>query len=73
VVLQSHRLRRQILDDLDTLEGAWPAKVLTMQRNWIGRSYGAEVKFEIEGRKTPIEVYTTRPDTIWRDLHGGCS
>jgi Leucyl-tRNA synthetase len=54
-----------LLDDLDSLEGAWPAKVLTMQRNWIGRSFGAEVKFEIEGRKTPIEVYTTRPDTLF--------
>jgi leucyl-tRNA synthetase len=55
----------RLLDDLDTLEGAWPAKVLTMQRNWIGRSYGAEVKFEIEARKNPIEVYTTRPDTLF--------
>jgi leucyl-tRNA synthetase len=55
----------RLLDDLDELEGAWPAKVLTMQRNWIGRSYGAEVKFQIEGRKEPIEVYTTRPDTLF--------
>jgi leucyl-tRNA synthetase len=55
----------RLLDDLDGLEGAWPAKVLSMQRNWIGRSYGAEVKFEIEGRKNPIEVYTTRPDTLF--------
>ena len=55
----------RLLDDLDSLEGAWPAKVLTMQRNWIGRSYGATVKFEIEGRKEPIEVYTTRPDTLF--------
>ncbi|MEN9714339.1 MAG: hypothetical protein RLZZ164_1003 [Actinomycetota bacterium] len=56
----------RLLDDLDTLEGNWPAKVLTMQRNWIGRSTGAEVEFEIEGRTAPISVYTTRPDT----LHG---
>lgn len=55
----------RLLDDLDSLEGAWPAKVLTMQRNWIGRSYGAEVEFEIEGRAKPIEVYTTRPDTLY--------
>lgn len=55
----------RLLDDLDTLEGAWPAKVLTMQRNWIGRSFGAQVSFEIEGRKQPIEVYTTRPDTLF--------
>ena len=56
----------RLLDDLDTLEGAWPSKVLSMQRNWIGRSYGADVKFEIEGRVEPVTVYTTRPDT----LHG---
>jgi leucyl-tRNA synthetase len=55
----------RLLDDLDTLEGAWPQKVLSMQRNWIGRSYGAVVKFEIENRSEPIEVYTTRPDTLF--------
>jgi leucyl-tRNA synthetase len=54
-----------LLDDLDSLEGAWPQKVLSMQRNWIGRSYGAVVKFEIENRSEPIEVYTTRPDTLF--------
>ena len=55
----------RLLDDLDTLEGNWPSKVLSMQRNWIGRSYGAEVSFEIEGRVEPITVYTTRPDTLF--------
>lgn len=55
----------RLLDDLDTLEGNWPSKVLTMQRNWIGRSYGADVKFEIEGRAEPISVFTTRPDTLF--------
>jgi leucyl-tRNA synthetase len=55
----------RLLDDLDTLEGNWPAKVLSMQRNWIGRSYGAEVQFEVVGRAEPITVYTTRPDTIY--------
>jgi leucyl-tRNA synthetase len=55
----------RLLDDLDTLEGNWPAKVLTMQRNWIGRSTGAEVEFEVEGRSEPITVYTTRPDTLF--------
>ncbi|CAB4634399.1 unannotated protein [freshwater metagenome] len=55
----------RLLDDLDSLEGAWPQKVLSMQRNWIGRSYGAVVKFEIENRSEPIEVYTTRPDTLF--------
>ena len=55
----------RLLDDLDTLEGAWPSKVLTMQRNWIGRSIGANVDFEIEGRKQPVTVFTTRPDTLY--------
>jgi leucyl-tRNA synthetase len=55
----------RLLDDLDTLEGNWPAKVLSMQRNWIGRSYGAEVQFDVVGRAEPITVYTTRPDTIY--------
>ncbi len=56
----------QLLDDLDTLVGTWPDKVITMQRNWIGRSRGADVRFEIEGRDEPVTIYTTRPDT----LHG---
>ncbi|WP_042544604.1 leucine--tRNA ligase [Leucobacter komagatae] len=56
----------RLLDDLDALEGRWPAKVLSMQRNWIGRSRGAEVEFEIEGRDARVPVFTTRPDT----LHG---
>ena len=47
------------------LEGQWPEKVLLMQRNWIGRSQGAEVSFEIEGRNEPVVVYTTRPDTLY--------
>jgi leucyl-tRNA synthetase len=55
----------RLLDDLDTLEGNWPSKVLSMQRNWIGRSSGAEVTFEVEGRSKPITVYTTRPDTLF--------
>ena len=55
----------RLLDDLETLEGNWPAKVLTMQRNWIGRSYGAEVDFKVVGKTEPITVYTTRPDTIF--------
>ncbi|HEY7853819.1 MAG TPA: leucine--tRNA ligase [Aquiluna sp.] len=55
----------RLLDDLDTLEGAWPSKVLTMQRNWIGRSIGANVDFQIEGRDQPVSVFTTRPDTLY--------
>ena len=55
----------RLLDDLDQLEGHWPAKVLTMQRNWIGRSEGAEVHFRVEGREAPITIFTTRPDTLF--------
>ncbi|MFA5606748.1 MAG: leucine--tRNA ligase [Leucobacter sp.] len=55
----------RLLDDLDQLEGQWPAKVLNMQRNWIGRSEGAEVEFEIEGRAERVPVFTTRPDTLY--------
>jgi len=55
----------RLLDDLDQLEGQWPAKVLNMQRNWIGRSQGAEVEFEIEGRDEKVPVFTTRPDTLF--------
>jgi leucyl-tRNA synthetase len=55
----------RLLDDMADLEGRWPERVLTMQRNWIGRSTGAEVRFEIEGRPEPVTVYTTRPDTLY--------
>ena len=55
----------RLLDDMKELEGKWPEKVLHMQRNWIGRSQGAEVTFEIAGRAEPITVYTTRPDTLY--------
>jgi leucyl-tRNA synthetase len=55
----------RLLDDMAQLEGKWPEKVLLMQRNWIGRSTGAEVDFVIEGRDVPVTVYTTRPDTLY--------
>lgn len=55
----------RLLDDLTQLEDAWPEKVLSMQRNWIGRSSGADVDFRIEGRDEPITIYTTRPDTLY--------
>jgi len=55
----------RLLDDLNQLEGRWPSKVLAMQRNWIGRSEGAEVDFVIEGRPTPVTIFTTRPDTLF--------
>ena len=53
----------RLLDGLDTLD--WPDKVKKMQRDWIGRSYGAEVDFPVDGRDEKITVYTTRPDTLW--------
>ena len=56
----------RLLDDMAQLEGKWPEKVLMMQRNWIGRSMGANVNFAIEGLSEPVSIYTTRPDT----LHG---
>jgi len=55
----------RLLDDLNQLEGAWPTRVLQMQRNWIGRSTGADVDFAIEGRDAPVTVFTTRPDTLY--------
>ncbi|MFI6905225.1 leucine--tRNA ligase [Nonomuraea sp. NPDC050394] len=56
---------QRLLDDMSQLEGGWPERVLTMQRNWIGRSEGADVLFEIEGREEPVHVFTTRPDTLF--------
>ena len=55
----------ELLADLKTLEGGWPERVLTMQRNWIGRSEGAEVDFHLEGTGQPIRIFTTRIDTIY--------
>ena len=52
----------ELLSEIDNLQG-WPDAVRTMQRNWIGRSEGVKFSFEIEG-EAPLEVYTTRPDTI---------
>ena len=54
----------ELLDDLTKLEG-WPEKVKLMQKNWIGKSYGCEIEFDIAGSKDKINVFTTRPDTIF--------
>jgi leucyl-tRNA synthetase len=54
----------RLLDDMAMLE-SWPERVLTMQRNWIGRSEGAEVVFRIEELDIDIPVFTTRPDTLF--------
>ena len=53
----------RLLDDLQELD--WPEKVKKMQAEWIGRSYGAEVDFTLEGREDKITVFTTRPDTLY--------
>jgi leucyl-tRNA synthetase len=55
----------RLLDDMEQLEGAWPEKVLLMQRNWIGRSTGAQVEFAVDEMDQKITVYTTRPDTLY--------
>lgn len=54
----------RLLDNLDTLEG-WPNKVKIMQRNWIGKSVGAEVDFKIKDTDQTLTVFTTRVDTIY--------
>ncbi|HVK36420.1 MAG TPA: class I tRNA ligase family protein, partial [Microlunatus sp.] len=56
---------QRLLDDMAELEGGWPERVLAMQRNWIGRSEGAYVDFEIDGYAEPVTVFTTRPDTLY--------
>ena len=53
----------ELLSDLDQLDG-WPEQVKTMQRNWIGKSYGCEVAFPLLGQDGQLKVYTTRPDTL---------
>lgn len=54
----------ELLADLDGLDG-WPEKVRLMQKNWIGKSFGANITFQIDGSDQEISVYTTRPDTIF--------
>src|SRR5450759_79280 len=55
----------ELLNAIDELEGNWPERVLLMQRNWSGRSEGAEVDFHLEDTGEPIRVFTTRIDTIY--------
>lgn len=54
----------ELLADLDQLDG-WPEQVKTMQKNWIGRSEGVEIRFDIAGSEQSLSVYTTRPDTLY--------
>ncbi|WP_332667685.1 class I tRNA ligase family protein, partial [Aeromicrobium sp.] len=53
----------RLIDDLERVD--WPHSVKNMQRNWIGRSHGARISFPVEALATPIDVFTTRPDTIF--------
>ena len=55
----------RLLEGCDRLSGKWPEQVLTMQSNWIGKSYGAEVTFNVKDKNEVINVFTTRPDTLY--------
>ena len=55
----------ELLQSHDDLAGNWPDKVITMQKNWIGKSYGTEIDFVLEDGKTKIPAFTTRPDTLY--------
>ncbi|KAL3457847.1 hypothetical protein BJX64DRAFT_241288 [Aspergillus heterothallicus] len=62
--------KEQLLEDLDSLSGGWPERVLSMQRNWLGKSYGAKIVFPVTNAApsttdTTINVFTTRPDTLY--------
>ena len=62
-MLRITKYAERLLNDLDKLD--WPEKVKKMQSEWIGKSYGAEVEFPVEGKDEKITVYTTRPDTLY--------
>ncbi len=66
--LRITRYADELLEGTESLKGGWPEQVLTMQRNWIGRSEGARVRFPLEARVSghdAIDVFTTRPDTLF--------
>ena len=58
------KFSNELLDDLENLKG-WPDKVRAMQKNWIGKSYGCEINFQVLNSKDTIKIFTTRPDTIF--------
>ena len=59
------RYAQELLDNIERLKEGWPERVLIMQKNWIGRSTGSLIRFRIEGTTEDIEVFTTRPDTLY--------
>lgn len=63
--LRTTHYAKELLDDMAQLAEGWPERVLAMQRNWIGRSEGAEIDFTLEGTNERIRVFTTRVDTIY--------
>ena len=63
--LKTTAYAEELLEDIKDLEGGWPDRVLTMQRNWIGRSEGTEVDFKLSETGEPVRVFTTRVDTIY--------
>lgn len=63
-VIKITKYADRLLDDLEELDG-WEESIKEMQRNWIGRSEGAEVDFQVKGKKEKIKVFTTRPDTLF--------
>jgi leucyl-tRNA synthetase len=63
--LKTSAYAEQLLDDMKQLQEGWPDRVLAMQRNWVGRSEGAEVDFKVDGAAAGIRVFTTRIDTIY--------
>ena len=58
------KFSNELLNDIEKLNG-WPEKVKLMQKNWIGKSFGCEISFETADKKTKINIFTTRPDTIF--------
>ena len=64
MVFNITKLAENLLKDLDKLDG-WPEKVKLMQKNWIGKSFGCEINFQLSEKKEFIKVFTTRPDTIF--------
>src|SRR3954470_7493615 len=70
--LRITKYQNELLDDLDLLTGRWPERVLSMQKHWIGKSTGAQVRFIVQStnkqmdlQSAPVDVFTTRLDTLF--------